>query len=246
MRYLILSDIHANWEALEAVLADAEGRYDQILCCGDIVGYGADPNRATEWVRANVHSVVRGNHDKAIIESEILEWFNPVAKAATRWTQNELTEPNLEYLRTLPKGPALVEGFQIFHGSPFDEDDYIVTPADALQLQGYLEVGLSFFGHSHLQGGFLIHRSGVRSIRPVSDGQQQAVLDLAEDSTFLINPGSVGQPRDSDPRAAYALYHPGERLVVYRRVEYDLAKAQRKIVQVGLPEVLALRLAVGA
>ncbi len=246
MRYLILTDIHANWEALEAVLADAEGSYERVVCCGDIVGYCADPNRVTEWARNNVEAIVRGNHDKAVFAPEILEWFNPVARSATLWTQRELTPANLDYLRALPKGPVPVGDFQIFHGSPFDEDDYIVSPGDALQLEGYLAAPVSFFGHSHLQGGFLLGRRAAQPIAPVGDGRREAVLEIADNAAYLINPGSVGQPRDSDPRAAYALYDTAERLVTYRRVDYDLAKAQQKIVQAGLPEVLALRLAIGA
>src|SRR5690348_7795222 len=122
MRYLILSDLHANWDALEAVLKQAEGRYDRVICCGDVVGYGADPDAVTEWVRANVTAIVRGNHDKACAGLEDLEWFNPVARAAAVWTQSATKSGNMEYLRQLTKGPEHVNGFQILHGSPLDED----------------------------------------------------------------------------------------------------------------------------
>ena len=118
MRYLILSDLHANWEALEAVVQDAAGQYDRALCCGDLVGYGADPNPIVEWVRANCALVVRGNHDKACTGLDDLEWFNPVARNAAIWTQNNLTPENAEYTRTLPKGPLLESGFQLVSTSP--------------------------------------------------------------------------------------------------------------------------------
>src|ERR1017187_5792065 len=141
MRYLILSDIHANWEALEASLAAVEGHYDQILCLGDIVGYGADPNRCVEWVRANCAAgrVVRGNHDKVCCGLETGEDFNATALRAARWTQEQLTPENLEYLRALPEGPAVIgvahpelpPDFQLVHGSPLDEDEYLVSGTDA-------------------------------------------------------------------------------------------------------------------
>ena len=109
MRYLILSDIHSNWEALEAVLKDAAGAYDTVLCCGDLVGYCADPNRVLDWCRANVKRIVRGNHDKVVAGLDGLEWFNPVAQAASLWTRHELTPENLDYLANLPKGPLTVD-----------------------------------------------------------------------------------------------------------------------------------------
>jgi hypothetical protein len=118
VRYLIVSDLHANWQALEAVVGEAAGRYDQALCCGDLVGYGAEPNLVVDWVRANCAVVVRGNHDKVSTGQEDLEWFNPVARAAALWTQQNLTAANAEYIRGLAKGPVLLDGFQVLHGSP--------------------------------------------------------------------------------------------------------------------------------
>ncbi len=246
MRYLILSDIHANWEALEAVLADAEGSFDRVLCCGDIVGYAADPNAVVDWARTNAHVVIRGNHDKAAAGSEDLEWFNSAAKAATLWTQRSLTPENLEYLRNLPRGPALVDDFQLVHGSPLDEDEYLVTPRNAAQLAGYLETPVTFFGHTHHQGGFLIHRNDTRQINTLLPMENSMEFPVPQNAAVLINPGSVGQPRDRDPRAAYVLYTPEERLVRYRRVPYDIEAAQRKILAAGLPQQLAFRLATGS
>jgi predicted phosphodiesterase len=243
VRFLILSDIHANWEALEAVLAHAKGHYDRILCCGDVVGYGADPDIVTEWVHQNAASVIRGNHDKACAGLEDLEWFNPVARISALWTQAITKPQNIAYLRNLAKGPEDIDGFQIFHGSPIDEDEYVISEQDATQLVPYLDTEVSFFGHTHLQGGFLCHRNGVQRIPKSVEEREELALD--RDSFHMINPGSVGQPRDGDPRAAYAIYDPGKRLVTYCRTAYDLQGAQQKIINAGLPELLAKRLATG-
>ncbi|MBX5495862.1 MAG: metallophosphoesterase family protein [Bryobacteraceae bacterium] len=245
MRYLILSDIHANWPALEAVLTHAAGAYDTILCCGDLVGYGPDPNRVVEWARESVSVAVRGNHDKACTGSEDLEWFNPVARAAAEWTMNVLTPANAEYLRNLPKGPVQTAGFQILHGSPLDEDEYLINTVDVAQLAGYIESRVSFFGHTHIQGGFLCHRNGVKRIGRVPADHDEMGLDLEPDVLYLINPGSVGQPRDLDPRAAYAVFLPEHNAVIYRRTPYDIASVQNRIRQNGLPDLLAQRLSVG-
>ena len=242
MRYLILSDIHANWEALQAVLADAESEYDRILCCGDVVGYGANPDAVAEWVRENVAHIVRGNHDKACAGLEDLDWFNPVARLSAVWTQQAMQAENIDYLRDLPRGPERVADFEILHGSPLDEDEYVVSEQDAAQLAPYLDSKTLFFGHTHLQGGFLCHRNGVKRLPRVRSDAQAEILELEPDLNYLINPGSVGQPRDGDPRAAYALYEPKPHLVTLRRVAYDIAEAQKKILAAGLPELLALRL----
>jgi predicted phosphodiesterase len=244
VRYLILSDIHGNWEALQAVVSQAGARYDRILCCGDVVGYGADPDRVTEWVRDNVNAIVRGNHDKVCAGLEDLDWFNPVAQASALWTQGVMKPENLGYLRDLIKGPERVNGFQILHGSVLDEDEYVVTEQDVALVAPYLDCQISFFGHTHLQGAFLCHRNGVKHLGSL-EGASEATLELDPDAYYLINPGSVGQPRDGDPRAAYAIYEPQERLVWLSRAEYDVASAQRKICDAGLPELLALRLEAG-
>jgi predicted phosphodiesterase len=234
--YLILSDIHANLEALKAVLSDARGRYEQILCLGDLVGYGADPNAVLEWARANVTVAVRGNHDKACLEPETLEYFRPMARAAAIWTREVLTPENLRYLETLPRGPLHYDGFDLVHGSPVDEDEYLFSLSDVAQIRSELQSGLLFFGHTHVQGGFLVSRNGVKSIEPIRE------LAIEANYSYLLNPGSVGQPRDGDPRAAYAIYSPRERVVEYHRVSYSVAQAAAKILTAGLPESLAARL----
>lgn len=249
MRFLILSDLHANWEALEAVLGHADGHYDRILCCGDIVGYGADPNAVTEWVRQQVPIVVRGNHDKAAVGLADLEEFNPAARASALWTQQALSPENLAYLRDLPRGPVALDGmqeeFHMVHGSPLDEDEYVVGTGDAWLVAPYLDVSIVFFGHTHLQGGFVCHRNGIRKIGVHSIEHMGHVLELEPDTNYLLNPGSVGQPRDGDPRAAYLIYQQEGRLIEYYRVTYDIPKAQRKIIDAGLPDKLAYRLDFG-
>jgi predicted phosphodiesterase len=238
VRYLILSDIHGNLEALTAVVADAKGRYDSILNCGDLVGYGPDPNAVVDWCRENTPVLIRGNHDKACVGLQDLEWFNPMARQSAVWTNEMLTDVNREFLRELPQGPLPVDDFQLVHGSPQDEDEYLVTQAEALEASRFSTRALSFFGHTHVQGGFILYSKGARYVTT-----QRLALD--RDGSYLINPGSVGQPRDEDPRAAYLIYSTDDRLVEYYRVEYDVFRTQRKIIEAGLPELLAHRLQFG-
>ena len=245
LRYLILSDLHANLEALTAVLESAVDGYDRILCLGDLVGYGADPNAVTGWVRANAAVVVRGNHDRGCAGLDDLEWFNPVARAAAEWTHTQLTPANLDYIAALPKGPVAVDSFQVMHGSLLDEDEYMVHADDAVQTFPYLETSLAFFGHTHIQGGFEWGRNRIRTIPRATPAQPELHLELDPDNAYLVNPGSVGQPRDGDPRAGYVLFNPGDHFLTYRRVPYDISTAQQKIRSAGLPDLLAERLGVG-
>ncbi len=245
MRYLLVSDLHGNYEALEAVLNSARGQYDEIVCCGDLVGYGPDPNRIVEWARGNVSAVIRGNHDRACCGLEDLEWFNPIAQEATRWTMAHLTQESLGWLRALPRGPLAINGFAIAHGSPLDEDEYVASLAEAANVFDYLERPVTFFGHTHLQGGF-VWANGRRTLmlRPRRD-EAETHLRLDPDAVYLINPGSTGQPRDTDPRAAYALYESEWRDLLLRRVPYDFEAVRRKIDAAGLPPALGQRLAFG-
>ena len=245
MRFLILSDIHANREALEAVLAHAEGLYDRILCAGDLVDYGADPDAVVDWARRQAPVLVRGNHDKVCAGLEDMEWFSPAARVSAVWTQESLSAANLEYLRNLPRGPLAIDGFQILHGSPLDEDEYVLDMSDARMIWPYLDCPLSFFGHSHMQGGFLALRGEFEAIPGVSPVSDERVFEIPKDCVCLANPGSVGQPRDGDPRAAYLIYSDEEGLLRYRRVRYDVEAAQKKIRGAGLPRSLADRLAEG-
>jgi predicted phosphodiesterase len=237
--YLILSDIHGNLEALNAVLADARERYDQILCLGDLVGYGADPNAVVAWARDNVRAIVRGNHDKVCVGLEPSENYNVAAQASARWTQAELQPKHREYLERLPRGPLPYEGIDLVHGSPADEDEYLLSSSQLAEQLPFLENQVTFFGHTHVQGGFLLAPHGTRVI------PANLALSVEPDYFYLINPGSVGQPRDRDPRAAYALYSPKERTVEFRRAAYNADRAAAKIRAAGLPEFLASRLLEG-
>ena len=255
MRYLVLSDIHANLEALEKCLGVAKGKYDRVLCLGDLVGYGPDPNAAMERTRELANTVIRGNHDKACAGITDAEDFNALARASALWTRNELTPQNSAFLRSLPAGPVLLDGFELVHGSPADEDEYIAGPVQALPALRSLTLQTVFFGHTHHQGGFMLTRQGhFQSIRdsilrqgPGSsdNDQRRVVLPLEDGFRYLINPGSVGQPRDGDWRAAFAIFDESKRKVEYYRTPDDLSKTQEKMQKAGLPEPLILRLAIG-
>lgn len=242
MRFLILSDPHANWHALQTVLSDAENQYDQIICCGDLVGYNAQPGRVLEWTRQHCAAVIRGNHDKVVAGQENLDWFNEVAQAAARWTMNALDPEQLEYLHDLAQGPLKLEHFHIWHGSPRDEDEYITVAGEALGCFEYFELPLAFFGHTHLQGGFFLTKGRIGAVAKVQRDQHERVLQLEPDVLYLINPGSVGQPRDSDPRAAYALFDSQANTITLRRVPYPIERTAEEIEEAGLPEMLAYRL----
>ena len=245
MRYLILSDLHSNWEALEAVLTHANGLYDRVVCCGDLVGYGPDPNAVVEWARVNLDAVIRGNHDRACAGLDNLEWFNPAAKAASLWTLGQLSNSNLEYVRALPSGPLSVDCFQLIHGSPLDEDEYVMSLSDARNVFSYLGVNLTFFGHTHLQGGFVSRDGQCQILARPNAGVSGITISIDKAGTWMINPGSTGQPRDRDPRAAYAIFDNDTMEVTFRRVHYDFDTTRRKILETGLPEILGSRLTSG-
>ena len=245
MRYLIVSDIHSNWQALQAVLRQAEGRWDQALCCGDLVGYGADPNPVTDWVRGHSAYTVRGNHDKISLDAEDLEWFNPVARAASVWTMAQLSQVNFDYLRSLPAGPLRVDGFQLIHGSPLDEDEYLISAADVRNVSDYLEAGVSFFGHTHLQCGYSWAEGYLQVMRQLDPFDAEIRHRLVRNGVYLINAGSVGQPRDGDWRAAFALFDTEAKIVHFHRTPYNLKEAQDRIFEAKLPPRLATRLASG-
>ena len=242
MRYLILSDIHGNLEALEAVIEHAAGQYDEIACLGDLVGYGADPNAVTDWVREHCSRVIRGNHDKVCCGLEQPVLFNPMARFAAEWTCDKLTEDNRRWLRELPKGPLDEGSFLMVHGSVLDEDEYLIDAHDAVTQFPHMPGKLVFFGHTHVQGGFFLRavNGAPNSGEACLDG-----LCVREGDSLLVNPGSVGQPRDLLWTAAYALYDAEQRRISYRRCEYRVQDAQEKIRRAGLPDSLADRLAVG-
>ncbi len=240
-----MSDPHANWQALERVLEDAEGKYEQIVCCGDLVGYNPDPGLVVDWTREHCASVVRGNHDKVVSGIDSLEWFNEVAQTAARWTTSRLTPEQLSYLHELQIGPIKLEHFHVWHGSPRDEDEYVTGAREAAPAFDYLELPLGFFGHTHLQGIFFSKQRKLHALAGVPKSANEIALELEPDVLYLVNPGSVGQPRDGDPRAAYALYDSDQKAVFLRRVTYPVEATAEAIKMAGLPDVLAHRLFFG-
>jgi diadenosine tetraphosphatase ApaH/serine/threonine PP2A family protein phosphatase len=246
MRYLVLTDIHANLEALDACLSHARERgFDETLVLGDLVGYGADPNLVIERIQAlNPTAIVRGNHDKVACGLEQAEGFNNVAKSAAYWTLDVLAPEYREWLAALPAGPHVVDDtVEICHGSPFDEDAYIFDELDAVRALKVSARPLCLFGHTHYPVTFELSAGSFEMGAPMSAGETR--IQMKNGSKYLINPGSVGQPRDGDPRAAYAIADTVARRIELFRLEYPLQEAQAKVIRAGLPEVLAQRLAVG-
>jgi len=264
MRILILSDMHSNLEALNACLEAAPAR-DKVANLGDIVGYGGNPNEVTVLARQLGGMLVRGNHDKACTGLMSMEDFNPVAAIAALWTMQALTPENMQWLKLMPQGPVFlpfhyplnqeetwagseVDGVQLVHGSPLDEDEYLIVMRDAQESLQRSNYPLTFFGHTHIQGGFAFENDRWETLRPIYKGgerQETWVLDLSSTAKYMINPGSVGQPRDGDPRAAFCVFDPDRYEVTFYRVPYDVEKAQQQILAARLPDRLASRLAEG-
>lgn len=252
MRILVLSDVHSNLQALNAVL-DAAPACDAVWNLGDVVGYGANPNEAIERVRELSAVSVRGNHDKVCSGVESADGFNPIAAHAARWTRVTLSRANAEWLRNLPAGPVLPDGLDAScsHGSPLDEDEYLMTMRDARSPLTQMATRINFFGHTHVQGGFATNEDEWFQLTPKyhARGADEYELPLRHNVRYLINPGSVGQPRDGDWRAAFAIYETdeaaGARRVMFHRVPYDVKQAQTNIRAAGLPDRLAARLKEG-
>ena len=246
MRLLILSDLHANLTALEAALAAVKGRWDAAVCLGDVVGYGPDPVEVSQKLQALTKEVIRGNHDKAVAGIMSSEDFNPVAKMAVDWTREVLSSGLLQWLAELPPGPRKAQGVVLIHGAFQDEDEYVFTPAQALE--GLLDSStvLSFFGHTHHQGGFSYHQSDIE-VLPLRPRPMESVsaLHLEPGHKYLLNPGSIGQPRDGDPRAAFAVADFDHKIVEFWRVPYDIPSVQSRMYEANLPEALIHRLALG-
>jgi len=246
MRLLILSDIHANVDAFDAVLAAAPREtWDRVLVLGDLVGYGAEPNAVIQRVLSlDPLAVIRGNHDKAACRIADASDFNHVARAAAVWTAETLTDEHRMYLARLPQGPVSIdETVEICHGTPFDEDHYIFDLPDASHALDAAARPLCLFGHTHLPVVYLRNTEGDAGMVPNVDHAVELALEA--DTRYLINPGSVGQPRDGDPRAAFAIYDTERRAITLSRVEYPVEMAQKRIFDAGLPASLAHRLALG-
>lgn len=249
MRALVLSDIHANLQALEAVLAFAP-EYDAVWNLGDVVGYGANPNEVIEIVRSMGHLVVRGNHDRASCDPASLDYFSEIAAAAIRWTHSALIPEHLAWLHDFPPGPVSPQDSDALcvHGSPRDEDEYLFALEDAQDSFRANPARMIFFGHTHRQEAFATTREEQFHLRPQYSSAvepEQCEVTLRKGARYLINPGSVGQPRDGDWRAAFALYDDARELLTWCRVPYEMDKAQKSIRRAGLPDRLAERLATG-
>lgn len=258
MRALVISDIHGNLQALEAVLGVAQshigGGFDQLWNLGDVVGYGARPNEVIDALRAlpterTIH--VRGNHDRVCCGLSSSMGFNPIAAQAAAWTRQHLRPDNREWLRALPMGPIhAAERALCAHGSPLHEDQYIASMRDAWTPLQRMELEITFFGHTHLQGGFSRRDEDWAEDHPAYVGHngesvEHFTMEVPVGSRHLINPGAVGQPRDCDWRAAFAIYDEGTEQVTFFRTPYDVAAAQAAIREAQLPERLAARLSTG-
>jgi predicted phosphodiesterase len=245
MRYLILSDIHSNSEALTAVLARVKRKHwDKAVVLGDVVGYGANPNQAVEMLRELKPLVaIRGNHDKVCSGVEDGEMFNRVALQAAMWTRQKLTPGNLRWLQSLPEGPLIVDGaFAVAHGTPIDEDAYIFGEIEALNVFRQTAFPICFFGHSHFPVIFGLSPDAIQTVLTEAPSFR---FRLEPGVRYLVNPGSIGQPRDGNPFASFAMFDSDARSVTVYRVPYPVERAQRKIIGAGLPRPLADRLALG-
>jgi predicted phosphodiesterase len=246
MRYALISDIHSNLEAFETVLAKIDTlKVDDIVCLGDIVGYNANPNECIEIIKSRGIRAVMGNHDSRASGLEEPYDFNPVAASAVLWTRLRLTEENRRFLEGLPRTLNVDERFMAVHGWINDTDSYIFSPYDAVEnfkllkkVSGTELGGLCFFGHTHIRAAYVEEAGHATS-------NLENPLKLKEHGNYLINPGSVGQPRDMDPMASFLVLDDDESEITFYRVEYDIESCTRKILKAGLPEVLAKRLKAG-
>ena len=245
MKALIASDIHANLEALEAAMADADaaGGFDQIWSLGDLVGYGPNPREVIDVLRGLDHRAVVGNHDLAAVGAIGLEWFNPIAAEANAWTASVLDDARKDFIRAQPRILEMDEyEFTMAHGSLRDPVwEYVTTAAAVRACLTRCETYRCLVGHTHVP--IICRMDGVENIAVIPPRPNESVR-LRQDS-LLINPGSIGQPRDGDPRASYAIYDSETETLTPRRAEYDVEKTQRKIIALGLPRFLAERLALG-
>ncbi len=246
MRYLVISDIHGNLEALEEVLKQTPP-FDQLVCLGDLVGYGASPNEVITTVRSHdLAGVIRGNHDKVCAGLDPGFNFNNNAYASAMWTRDRLSPDNFDYLRQLPEGPVVVSpDITIAHGSPMDEDYYILYENDAYISFQAFNTRLCFFGHSHVPGIFVLEESASSFYYFIPRGDATFKLRGDGSCRYLVNPGSVGQPRDYDPRASFCLLDTEQWTLSFFKLNYPTKEAARKITAAGLPEFLAERLFTG-
>jgi len=237
VRIGVLSDIHANWQALEAVLADAEPDIDTGLCLGDVVGYGGDPVKCVDQIRERGWPTLVGNHDRACTDQQILDWFNDDAADVIRWTIESLGPKRLDWLRKLPEA-ADHDGTLLVHASPRDPIfEYILDGPTAAANLELLEDKACLHGHTHVPGCFFFNGDNVEHTYWLGE--------LRVEGPALINPGSVGQPRDGNPDASYAIWDTDLDVLEWRRVPYDRESAKQAILKAKLPARFASRLDIG-
>ena len=245
MRYFIFSDVHANLEAFDAVLsAIAEDQVDRIIFLGDIVGYGAQPNEVVDRLKElKPDAMIRGNHDKVIAGIEDGSSFQDLARTSAMWARLQIRPDNKAYLQCMPQGPLTLEEkeIQISHGSPHDEDFYIVSHWDARPILHQSQSWIVFHGHTH----FPMIYSTESKFSQCYPEDDEFYYRLLEDKQYLINPGSVGQPRDQNPKASFAILDTDENIICIKRIGYDIQATQRTIREAGLPTWHADRLADG-
>jgi diadenosine tetraphosphatase ApaH/serine/threonine PP2A family protein phosphatase len=239
VRIAVLSDIHSNLVALDAVLADA-GTVDAVWHLGDVVGYGPDPDRVVARLRELGAVGVKGNHDAAALGGPEIDWFNPDAKQAAAWTRDVIAQDTRAWLSAQPE-IAVIDGVTLCHGSPLDPlREYITTGAVARDNLAAIDTALGLHGHTHVPAIWRQSHGGVEAILP----RHGEAVDLDERPT-LLNPGSVGQPRDGDPRAGYAILDLTAGTMTWYRVPYDVEATQAAMRAVGLPFRLIDRLSLG-
>ncbi len=247
MRFFILSDIHSNIEALEASIQRAQlAGYDAVFCCGDIVGYGPNPVEAIDAVRRLNAVTIRGNHDRVAAGEDDASEFNPHARRAVFWTRSVLPDSYRNYLSGLPVGPLSIhDDAQLVHGAITHEDDYIFTSSDATTNLRMASKRLTFFGHSHFPAVFANDTEGNPVIPPTYEFDEFTAVRCDGGQSFLVNPGSIGQPRDGDTRASFLIWDQERGRLEFYRVEYPFERTQAKMRNVHLPPYLIDRLAHG-
>jgi len=247
MRYLVLSDIHSNIEAFDACIHRAKhAGFESVLCCGDVVGYGPNPIEAIDILRGLKALTIRGNHDRVAAGLDEPTQFNPHARRAVFWTRSMLPDSHKDYLGNLPVGPLeITADAQLVHGAITDEDDYIFTEADANENFRLTDRHITFFGHSHFPVVFSVDAAGNSVMATSYEFDEFTAVKCEASRKLFINPGSVGQPRDGDPRASFAIWDQDRSRMEFYRVEYDVEVTQEKMRQAQLPQYLIDRLAVG-
>ena len=244
MRYAILSDIHANLEAFRTVTEYLEQEnIDRYLILGDIVGYGANPNECLDLIRDNYkYYAVLGNHDAIIVERHIYSYYNPYAKKCLDWTVSVITHPNKQFLETLPI-TRTIDGIQLVHSSPYEPAawGYMTRIEDIRENLPFIGSNLCFFGHTH-RPAFFVYETAADILT-----QEHGIttIDLNADFKYIINVGSVGQPRDNNPFTSFGIYDTNQQQIKIIRLEYDVRTTAQKILDAGLPTVIAHRLLVG-